>query len=59
MFFISQQQPVQLLFFIPFNKLAKLLAHKQQFLAWMCHHIAQKSTDASKFQFIVPWHFID
>ena len=55
---IVQQQPIQLLFFVPLDKLCKLTAHKQQLFAGMCHHIAKKGAQVCKLIGILAGHFV-
>ena len=56
---IVEQQPIKLLFVIPLDKLGELGTHKIELLAWMRHHIAEKSAKSGKFLPVIARHLVD
>ena len=59
MAFIGKQLPIQLFFKIPLDELTKLLSHKQQLFARVCHHIAKQGAHPCKFLAVLARHLVD
>ncbi len=56
---VIQQEPVQLLLFVPFNELGKLASHKEELFPRTAHHIPQKGPGPGKFLLVFPRHPAD
>ena len=56
---VAQQHPVQLLVLVPLGELAELLAHEQQLLAGVGHHVAEEGAQVGELGLVLTGHFID
>ena len=56
---LLHQMPIQTILIIPLNKLTKLTAHKEQFLAWMSHPVTKEVSEPSKLLPVIARHLAD
>ena len=55
---VAEQHPVERLLLVPLDKLAEVLAHKEQLFAGMGHHVAKEGAQVREFFLIIAGHLV-